>query len=195
MEEQESRAGWTESADIHVCIFPHLDHYLVIDIRADSTHQPSVRVLKAEELLDDAFFKDVETEFSKLLRTPGQPFLSMIVLPEKLEALLRWMGSKKLTDKLQEGDPNFESPRVALLLCTGPILSLDEGELEKALGALFAKKTGEAFAKQAVGVFMQFLGREKLEVRKLEQEALRKVVTGDSDQFFTMWEKKDESTS
>ena len=66
------------SADLHVCIFPNLDEFMVIDVR--DLEAPKARVMPAAEVLTATHYDDLEAEFSRLLRTEGPPFLNLMLL-------------------------------------------------------------------------------------------------------------------
>ena len=74
-----------KNSDITLCIFPHLQEFLVIDTRSgkDKLDENSVFSLSLNKLLDNKFHNNLTDEFSKLIRTDDIDFMKLISLPQK----------------------------------------------------------------------------------------------------------------
>ena len=191
MEEREDEASSIHDADIHVCIFPHLDEFVVLDVR--DMENPRFRVVPAKEMLTPAYYQEVRKEFSRMLQSGESPFLSLITLPERLELYLRKKGMQALTHLVQNGDPSPEEQRLSLFLCAGPILSMSDEDISASLETFFQDRLPASFVREYGDTFRRLLAQEKASIKARQQEELRRAVLGRSSQFFTLWQSRPSS--
>ena len=191
MEEREDEATSVHDADLHVCIFPHLDEFVVLDVR--DMENPRFRVVPAKEMLTPAYYQEVRKEFSRMLQSGESPFLSLITLPERLELYLRKKGMQALTHLVQNGDPSPEERRLSLFLCAGPILSMSDEDISASLEAFFQDRLPAPFVREYGDTFRGLLAQEKASIKARQQEELRRAVLGRSSQFFTLWQSRPSS--
>ncbi len=187
MLENDAEYTSVHDADIHVCIFPHLDEFILLDYR-DSGH-PVVRVVPASELLTPQYFQEIEREFSRILYSGDAPFVNLMALPQRLEHFLKNQGLHHLTSLLPPG-PEKDSPRVSVFLCSGPVINMGEEELSAFLDSFFEDGPPQQFVRDYTTTFMRLLEAERASIRSRELDELRRAVKGHSNQFFTLWQEK-----
>lgn len=189
MPEREDELTSIRDADFHICIFPHLDEFIVLDARDPSN--PSYRLVPAGDLMTADYYQEVEKEFSRLLHAgKATPFANLITLPQRLEAALRRKGIQRLTQVLHERTTGMESPRVSIFLCAGPILALSEEDISAAMEGFFEGGPSKDFISGYGVVFRKLLQRERMGIKAREMDELRKAVEGRSSQFFTLWQSR-----
>lgn len=194
MLENDAEYTSVHDADIHVCIFPHLDEFILLDYR-DSEH-PALRVVPASELLTPQYFQEIEKEFSRILYSGEAPFVNLMTLPQRLEHFLKAQGLHRLTSMLPPGSgppgSGKESPRVSVFLCSGAIINMGEEELSAFIDSFFEDGPPQQFVRDYTATFMRLLEAERISIRSRELDELRRAVKGHSNQFFTIWQEKPE---
>ncbi len=185
MQEQESEYSSVHDADMHVCLFPHLNEFIILDAR-DPDH-PKTRVVSAGELLTPAYYDEVEAEFSAMLRSGDAPFMNLMTLPQRLEMFLRRRGMEGLVDILTDGSES-DDPRISVFICAGGILTMKDPEISQALEAFFENGPSPSFVAEYGETFRRLLGEERASVQKRQVDELRRAVQGQSNQFYTLWQ-------
>jgi hypothetical protein len=186
MDEHEPESNSVLSADLHVCIFPNLDEFMVIDVR--DLEAPKARVLPAVDVLTPNHYDDLEAEFSRLLRTEGPPFLNLMLLSAKVQAMLQERGIAALAKTFGMDAANPENNRMSLFLCSGSILSMHERDVTGALEVFFGGNLPPGFVEECNQLFKKLLAEEKSKITRKEQDELRRAVLGKSEQFYTLWQ-------
>ena len=186
MEEREDEASSIRDADIHVCIFPHLDEFVVLDVR--DMENPRFRAVPAKEMLTPVYYQEVRKEFSRLLQSGESPFLNLITLPERLETYLRTKGMQALTHLVESGGPGAEERRLSIFLCAGPITSMSDDDITSSLEAFFQGRLPAPFVQDYGDTFRRLLAQERASIKARQQEELRRAVLGRSSQFYTLWQ-------
>ncbi len=188
MQENESEYTSVHDADVHVCIFPHLKEFILLDFRDDD--HPSYRVVAASELLTPGYYKEIEEEFTRLLHSEDAPFVSLMTLPQRLESFLRPRGVQRLNELLAGGAQSLENPRVSIFLCSGPMITMSDDDINAALESFFEDGPPDAFIKDYGATFHRLLELERASIRAKEMDELRRAVQGRSNQFFTLWQDR-----
>ena len=186
MDEHEEEANSVLSADIHVCIFPHLTEFLVIDVR-DLQH-PKLRVIQTSELVTPSYLEELQRDFNELLHAEGPPFMNLMMLPARLQSLLQQKGIANLVHLFGGIDADSERPRISLFLASGPVLNMEEEDLVNTMEAFFDGKLPSGFVGECNTEFRRLLQTEKAHISAKERDELRRAVLGESDQFFTLWQ-------
>ena len=92
-------------AEIHLCIFPHLNEFLVLDLRDQQTH---ISLIDAREVFTSEFFRGVEEEFSEALRAETDfPFAHLMSLPLRVEEAIKETALNFILDKLERWRAGF----------------------------------------------------------------------------------------
>ena len=177
-----------EHADVSICIFPHLQDFIVIDIRDELPGRPQVRLLKTNAVLKEEFYTEVESSFSQLLREQEQPFANLLALPDHLEALVRESALKAILEMINADVPDAELPQIAILLFTGPALYMNSTQLTDAIQRLFERELDSSIITECVEMVEKLLAQEKKIFQTQEEERLREMIKGQSSEYFTLWE-------
>ncbi len=187
MDQQNPESNSVLSADLHVCIFPNLDEFMVIDVR--DLEAPKAQVMPAAEVLTPAHYADLEAEFSRLLRSEGPPFLNLMLLSTRVQAMLQERGIAALAKAFGMDVSSPESSRMSLFLCSGSILSMHERDVTAAMEGFFEGHLPSSFVEDCNEMFKKLLADEKSKINKKEQDELRRAVVGESEQFYTLWQR------
>lgn len=178
-----------ERADIHLYIFPHIHEFLAVDLR-DSI--PRVSLLDAKEIFDGEFYRNVEEEFSHSLREETDfPFDHLINLPLRVEEIVRGVAMTAILDRM-ELDPEDEEelPAVVVFIISGAALSMHLDQLMESFRKLLGPPTEGLTIKRWEGVFNRLVSEEHKAVKKLTHQELAEAITGDSPDYFTLWENR-----
>ena len=186
MDEDISETSSVDSADIHVCIFPNLEEFMVIDVRDSGA--PHLRLASVKELLTDEYLSELEREFSGLLRADGPPFVNMMMLAARVQEMVAERGVARLVEVLGGDAAAEDAPRIALFLAAGPVLKMSDDDLSLAFDAFFSNVTPAGFAARCDATFKRLLTVEKQHIQEQHKDELRRAVRGESDQFFTLWQ-------
>lgn len=153
---------------------------------------PRVFLLSTAEVFTEEFFKEVEQSFSRMLRHgTEQPLSHLMAMPERVNELVRALALQAVLRRIGGKRQMRRFPRVAVLVVTGPALSLDSEQLARAFGALIHQGEDPTGASEWVGLMERLIGEEKEALRKLEQQELRQALEGRSKRFFTLWQQGD----
>jgi hypothetical protein len=176
-------------ADIHVCIFPHMDEFILLDFRDDE--HPTYRVVPASELLTPQYYKEIEKEFHTFLYSGEAPFVNMMTLPQRLELFLRSQGMRRLTNILPTGAADAsDEPRVSIFLASGPLVDMSNEDLVELLDNFFEDGPPKEFVKDYGATFLRLLEQERVRIKAQALDELRRAVKGQSNQFFTLWQDR-----
>lgn len=176
------------NADIHISLFPNLHQFMVIDVR--DLADPSVRVVDASDLLTPEYYREIEEEFSRLLRAEGPPFLNLMLLPARVQAMLQEKGMAALAQMFGDPSTGEERNRISLFICTGGILAMKPREVAAAMDAFFGNKVLATFVDECNKTFIRLLDAERSQISRKERDELRRAVLGESAQFLTLWQNR-----
>ena len=189
MLDNDSEYTSVHDADVHVCIFPHLDEFILMDCR-DMEH-PTFRVVASSELLTPQYYKEIEKEFTRILYSGEAPFAKLMSLPQRLEFFLRSQGLRRLSSILPpEVDGHGETPRVSVFLCGSSITAMGDEDLNALLASFFEDGPPPAFVKEYTATFLRLMEVERGGIQERELDELRRAVQGRSNQFFTIWQER-----
>ena len=191
MLDNDSEYTSVHDADIHVCIFPHVDEFILMDCR--DMKQPTFRVVPSSELLTQQYYQEIEKEFTRILYSGDAPFANLMSLPQRLEFFLRSQGTQRLSKILPpETDPHGETPRISVFLCGSSITAMGDDDLNALMDSFFEDGPPPAFVKEYTTTFLRLMEEERAGIHERELDELRRAVRGRSNQFFTMWQERSE---
>ena len=177
-----------ERPDIQLCIFPHLKEFLVIDLREGST---GVLLLNAAEVFTDECFNSVEAEFSEAVRAETEfPFADLINLPLRLEEAVRETAMTFILDRLGVGPHSEPVPNVIVFIVSGGALGAQSEVVLKGLKQLLQANCGETTAAEWEEVLSRLIAEENAVLQRLNQQELTESMSGDSPDYFTLWENR-----
>ena len=173
---------------IHLCIFPHLPDFLVLDLRGETA---KLWTLNAREIFDTAFFENTEKAFSQSLReeTP-HPFLHMMSMPIRIDELMREMGLSAVLNRLEITLEGVKEPRVAVMIMHGPVLSLSSSQLRETFSSLFHDGIDDKVVEETLDRIQELIAKESAIIKQLEQKDLLEALEDKSPNFFTLWENQ-----
>lgn len=177
-----------EKADIHLFIFPYLEKFLIIDLRSDSTHIPTVKLLSMREVFDEDFYKQVEGEFSQLLRKREGVFLNLMSLPLRLQTLLQEKGIQAVLERIGRGEKLSPSSSISVFICAGQVLSTADAQLAKAVKEIFGPEAQEPLVDSCIKSLQELFREERGRAKEMERQELRDTIEGRSDSYLTLWQ-------
>ncbi len=187
-------AGFPE---IQLCIFPHLREFLVFDARIG---QPQVRVIGADEIFGDEFFRAVEHEFSHALREMGDfPFAHLMNLTMHFEEAIREVAMMFILERLGVrlgGTPDFpggesqniEIPGVVVYVITGGTVSAHSDLVLGALRELLEKPGSRESLPEWEHRFAEMVAQEAEIMQRLNRQELAQAIRGESPDYFALWD-------
>lgn len=180
--------------DLQFCIFPHLREFLVFDARPG---EPEVRVLNADVIFGDDFFRAVEAEFSHALRHTGEyPFSHLMNITMHFEEVIREVAMSVILEHLgvrMHGEPGSDFsaadlPEVVVYILTGGSVSAHSEVVLEALRALMEREGNRESLSEWEGKLADMVAQETQITQRLSREELAEAIRGDSPDYFTLWE-------
>ncbi|MBN4064163.1 hypothetical protein JYU04_00330 [Dehalococcoides mccartyi] len=179
------------TADITLCIFPHLREFIAIDARKDRPGGPAVLNLSISDVLGEEFYKNVEKDFSKLIRRHDAGFMELMSIPQQVEAVVRANSLKRIIAELGINvpeDTNDPGGTVGVLFFAGTLLSFELGQLREATRELFGNKLPSAVIDQLNEQLFDLMKKERESIRDTTKQDLTGLITGKSGPYVTLWE-------
>jgi hypothetical protein len=181
----------TREAEISLCIFPHLEELVVVDGRPGLPGRPIFEVMQVDDVFDDRFFDGVQSDFGDLLRRDERPFLKMLALPQELEGLIRLHGLRAILTRLN-GEPysmqEGEMPSIAVLILTGPFLTLDAEGLRESLTEMFCSQLSGQHLDDCVDIVSGLAEEERQATNGGRPSELTSLIRGDNTHYATLWQ-------
>lgn len=180
--------------DLQFCIFPHLREFLVFDARPG---EPQVRVLSADDVFGDDFFRAVEAEFSHALRHTGEyPFSHLMNMTMHFEEVIREIAMSVILEHLGvrlHAEPGADLtpadlPGVVVYVLTGGAVSAHSEVVLEALRELVARVGNRESLSEWEGKLSEMMERETEITQRLSRQELAEAIRGDSPDYFTLWE-------
>jgi hypothetical protein len=172
-----------------------MSEMVIVDSRPGIEGRPCFEVIPANEVLTGEFFEDVRNDFAELLRKDELPFLNLLGLPHEVEGLIRLHGLRSIMRHLD--GPNAdeiggEVPNVALLVITGPFLTLDPATLQRSLTEMFSGQLAGEMLEQCVKIISELAERERSAgPGDGAPGELVSLISGDSSYYATLWQKSE----
>ena len=181
-----------EPGDGHICIFPHLREYLVVDARATVPGSPHSYLMKTDDVLDYRFQRDMESAFRELVEDTPHTFSELGQLPQRvdetirelaLHAILRQIGSEDLLDS--------DTADVSVFLCAGAALSMGAAQVDETVRAMLGTEARGADVEQCSSDMRRLIDEERVHAKAEEGDMARRAVAGDVEYYFTIWSQAD----
>ena len=175
--------------DIHLCIFPHLSEFLVIDCREEN---PQVLVLSTDDVFNEEFYRAVESEFSDALRSTNEFLFSHLInLPIVIDETVRDIAMTLILDRLgvQVYDDE-EIPSVVVFVVSGGALAAHTTKILDGLNDLIRSSFDESESDCWEDTIADLVMRETAILQKLNEQQVVEALTGDSPDYFTLWESR-----
>jgi hypothetical protein len=185
-----------QDADISLCIFPHLNEIVVVDGRRDIADRPLFEVMRMDEVFTETFYDDVQNDFRELLHRDERPFFKILSLPQELDGLIKLHGLRAVLTKLDPDIPLTspgDLPNVALLILTGPFLTLDEAGLRESIFEMFSGQLDGSRLDECVDTVCALAAREREETNGGSGGELTSLITGENKHYATIWQSSEGS--
>jgi hypothetical protein len=178
-----------ERSDIQLCIFPHLREFLVIDLRPET---PRVLLLNTADVFNSEFYRSVEAEFSEALREETEfPFAHLINLPLRLEEAVRETAMSYILDHLGiNTDGDEQIPTVVVFIVSGGALAVHSERVIDGLRELLRTRQAGPAPSAWDEVLSRLVSEENNFLQKLNRVELTEALSGDSPDYFTLWENR-----
>lgn len=177
-----------DNPDIHLCIFPHLKEFLVIDLR----EQPgNISLKKTSEVFTEDFFEAVQEEITDAVRAETEfSFAHLINLPLRLEEAIRDTAMTFILERLGVNPDAHEIPTVIVFIVSGGALAAQPAVVLEGLKRILEEHCGKAGVAEWEGVLVRLIEEEKTALQKLEHDELTEALRSDSPDYFTLWENR-----
>ena len=178
-----------QKPDIQLCIFPHLREFIAIDLREQP---PQVLLLSTESIFIEEFYKNVEDDFSEVLREENPfPFAHFINLPLRLEEIVRETAMTFILDSLGVSLEQIEdTPTVIVFVISGGALTTHSEHVMQGLRKLLGAKDGEATGSEWDETISRLVAEENRFLHDMNIQELTDAMQGDSPDYFTLWESR-----
>lgn len=178
-----------ETPDIQLCIFPHLKEFIAIDLREQP---PQVLLLSTEHIFIEEFYKNVEADFSEVLREENPfPFAHFINLPLRLEEIVRDTAMTFILDSLGVNLERYEdTPTVIVFVVSGGALTSNSEQVVQGLRKLLRTNDGEAIESEWDETISRLVAEENRFLQDMNFQELTDAIRGDSPDYFTLWESR-----
>jgi hypothetical protein len=174
--------------DIHLCIFPHLREFLVVDLREGSQR---FLLLTAAEVLHGEFFRALEEEFSATLREETElPFTHLINLPLRLEEMIRGVAMTFILQRLGIDPEAGDAPSVMVFVISGGALAVHSKQMIENLHTLLEGGLPPAGLAEWDHAVARLVAQEDAVLQRLNRQELAEAVHGDSPDYLTLWENR-----
>ena len=174
-----------EESDIQLCIFPHLEEFLAIDLRGG---EKQIRLLNARDIFSEHFFHSVEFEFSEALRQENTaPFAHMFNLPLRMEEMVREIAMTFVLDRLGvRMDDESSIPTVVVIVVSGSSLPGHSEQVVNGLKRLMQGHSGDPAADWEE-VITRLVAQEHEFAQKENLDELTDATLGDLPDYSTLW--------
>ncbi len=175
---------------IYLCIFPHLKEFLAFDVRGE---EAKLMLVSIEDCFGEEFFRDVESEFSEILRDATDfPFAHLINLPVQIDELVREVAMTHILERLGvRTDQEEELPGVTVYVVGGGGLATHPDMVLEGLKEMlrFVVETGDPPIQwdQKIG---EMIGEESAILERLNRQQVVEAIRGDSPDYFSLWENR-----
>jgi len=177
-----------DRTDISLCIFPHLQEFLAVDMR---TETPRVALMNTQDVFGDSFLGRVEQGFGSILRDGGDyPISHLMDLPLRVEELVRETGMLSILERLGEVRKDDELPTVAVFIISGAALAMTSEQILHAFQSLMGDKATADIVQECSTFLERLISEEQAVAKRLDQKHLREALEEQSPNYFTLWERR-----
>jgi hypothetical protein len=184
-----------KEAPVTLCIFPHLKEFIAVDARTHLPDRPVVRVLRFEEVLGDEFTKRIEGDIGRLLRRPDLGFLTLIAMPQELEALIRAHSLRRVMETLSRDLPEGAEKdvgTVGVMFFSGGLLTVSDEQLREVAKDVFGRNLTPGQVRQLHEQLRDLLQKERGAVAEASKSELARLIRGDEGPYVTLWNRDGE---
>ena len=175
--------------EIQLCIFPHLQEFLVFDSREEN---PQVLLLNTDDVFDEEFYLAVESEFSDALRSSSEfSFSHLINLPMAIEESVRDIAMTFILERLGvQVDDEDEIPPVVVYVVSGGALANHASRILESLKHLVHSSFNSLESDRWEHTITDLIERETAILQELNEKQVAEAFQGDFPDYFTLWESR-----
>lgn len=175
-------------ADITLAIFPHLREFIAVDLRSTPAQ---VRLMSTDDVFNDAYFREVESEFGAALREGGDhPFAHMMSLPTLMDDILRGVAMNVILDRLGVDFYDDEQlPEVVVFVISGPMLAAPVEQLVEGFTDYLSGRADAGEIVRWADTLRDLVLRECAAV-PVTAETLGESLTGDALDPYILWQNR-----
>lgn len=174
--------------DITLAIFPHLREFIAVDLRPTPAR---VRLMSADEVFNDEYFREVESEFGAALREGGEhPFAHMMSLPTLMDDILRGVAMNVILDRLGVDFHDEEQlPEVVVFVISGPMPAAPVEQMVEGFTDYLSGRVDAGEIARWAETLRELVIRE-YEAVPLTPETLGEPLTGDALDPYILWQNR-----
>ena len=175
-------------ADITLAIFPHLREFIAVDLRATPAR---VRLMSTDDVFNDEYFREVESEFAIALREGGEhPFAHMMSLPPLVDDILRGVAMNVILDRLGvDFHDEDQLPEVVVFVISGPMLAAPVDSLVEGFTEYLSGRAEPGDIARWGDTLRDLVVRE-YEAVPVTAETLGESLTGDALDPYIIWQNR-----
>lgn len=179
-----------EHPQISIYLFPHLEEFLVADMRPQEPGRPALLFIPWREVLDTTFLREAQQGFNALLEEGQEfPLANLLTLPARVEGVMREVGMRAILRRLGIPLEGQELPRIGVFLVSGQAMGRRGEALAQAVEELVGHLSPPSFQREAARALERMLHKEHETLRRLEREHLQRSLLGKAPGFYTLWQK------
>tara|TARA_A100001037_G_scaffold306630_1_gene353457 strand:+ start:4492 stop:5067 length:576 start_codon:yes stop_codon:yes gene_type:complete len=175
--------------DVELCIFPHLQEFIVIDRRETP---PNVQLLHTEKVFDEEFNECVQFEISNFLtENKTFPFSHLMDMPNKIEEIIRGIAMTFVLETLDIDPDSYESvPSIVAYVISGGSVKKDSDHLLS-----YLKSECESFDRGHRGedwaqVITSLRDQEQEQYDSSQMRRSHQAFDSDKLDYFSFWENR-----
>ena len=177
------------NSDVYVSFFPHVDEFFVLDARAHLPGGPIAKVLKMSDVLKEELYQEILNRLGQVMRE-RRDLASLMRVPERLG----WMIQRRLMrHALRAALPPErleEQPRVSIFIVAGQAAYMTHESLEQAIEEALSGSADQNFISFCVNTLYGLFEKERAFLSAAQKEHVREALSGQSDQFYSIWENR-----
>jgi len=186
---ENEREDGRRASRITLCVFPHLSHLIVVDLRDD---EPRSYELSVKDVTNTSFTQAVQSNFADMLNDGKSILADLAAIPQQIETNIKFHLFRRVMELVGDGDGAPRSGMIGILFFTGDLLWADPQKWRAILEDLFQ----EHFSGDELEELMDQLEGMASEERRLQgggmRDSLRELISGSHDGFVTMWQREGE---
>lgn len=175
--------------DIELCIFPHLQEFIVIDRREEPAN---IQLLHTAEVFDSEFNECVELEIANLLKQNDTfPFSHLMDMPNKIEEIIRGIAMSFVLETLDINTESDESvPSIVAYVISGGSVKKDSDHLVTYLTAECESFNQDRKDRDWAQVICSLRDQEQAQYDSSQLIKSHQAFESETLDYFSFWESR-----
>lgn len=178
-----------QPSGLNICIFPHLQEFLVIDARPNFAPMPTIYLLCTDEVLDPEFYHDLEEIAVELVRAAPRSFAELGNLPQKIDEAMREQTLRAILRCIGLRCDEDDLPDVSVFLCAGSTLTISPPQVDEAVKTMVGRDPDPSALNECLYQLHRLIDDERTHARADDAEMARQAVSDQGDHYFTLWSR------